>query len=152
MNINLSHNITDIANTQKLAYHIANLCSAPSCITLSGDLGSGKTTFCQFFIQALTNANNEVTSPTFTLVQTYDSTKGEIWHYDMYRLNHEDEIIELAFDDALDHAITLVEWPERIPSYLPKDRLDIQLTMQNNNRHATLIPHGHWHSVLTTTI
>jgi len=84
-------------------------------------LGAGKTTFAQFLIHALSETPVEVTSPTFTLLQTYpvrtaDGTACEFYHYDLYRIEHESALVELGLDDALT-GITLIEWPERLGGY-----------------------------------
>ena len=70
-------------------------------------------------------------SPTFTLVQTYDTTAGEVWHSDLYRLNAEQEIEELGLFDAMTEAVCLIEWPDRLGSYAPTDALHIELTPSN---------------------
>ncbi|MCB2081464.1 MAG: tRNA (adenosine(37)-N6)-threonylcarbamoyltransferase complex ATPase subunit type 1 TsaE, partial [Rickettsiales bacterium] len=87
----------------------------------------------RFFIQALTHQDTDVTSPTFTLLQQYDCPKGEIWHYDLYRLKHREESYELAMEDAFMHAITLIEWPAIIEPLLPSERLDITLKHDDGN-------------------
>ena len=106
----------------------------PAVITLAGDLGAGKSTLCRMIIQALNPAITDIPSPTFTLVQQYDTPKGELWHCDLYRLKHPDEIQELGLEDAFHEVITLIEWPEKMGHYLPADRVDIQLTINMTSR------------------
>ena len=119
------------AATATLAAKLASLVSRPLVIALHGDLGAGKTAFARAFIRALPGiANDEdVPSPTFTLVQTYESANGPVWHFDLYRIEHASELRELGWDDAIDEGICLVEWPERARAALPRDRLDVDLTM-----------------------
>ncbi len=97
-------------------------------VFLHGTLGMGKSVFARALIRALSkNPDLEVPSPTFTLYQIYDTPAGAIYHYDLYRIKHEDEIYELDWEDALHSAITIVEWPERLDKYMPQKRFDITL-------------------------
>ncbi len=120
--------IFSIEAMQELAISLARILSPHDCITLQGDLGAGKTTFSQRLIQELSEAEVGVTSPTFTLVQTYDVTllSGErdvIWHYDLYRLEEESDVEELGLEDALASGITLIEWPELVLDWLPEETI-----------------------------
>lgn len=91
---------------------------------LSGDLGSGKTHFARSLIQSRQSAAGgpveEVPSPSFTLVQTYQADGLEIWHADLYRLSGPEEVYELGLDDALSEALCLIEWPERMGAHWPE--------------------------------
>ena len=107
-------------------------------VALHGPLGAGKTTFARGFIQALAAADEEVVSPTFTLVQVYDTPEGPIWHFDLYRLEKPGDVLELGFEDALATGISLIEWPERLGTLLPPARLDIVLASAGTARTATL--------------
>jgi tRNA threonylcarbamoyl adenosine modification protein YjeE len=104
------------------------------CICLWGDLGAGKSTFSRMIIQTLNPDITDVPSPTFTLLQHYETPLSEVWHCDLYRLHHPEEIIELGLEDALGQAITLIEWPEKMGWYLPADRLDIHLTLSPDEK------------------
>ena len=109
-------------------------------ILLHGDLGTGKTTFARALIRALTGeATLEVPSPTFTLVQTYDTPLGNLWHFDLYRLKNSDEIYEIGWEEALGGGLILVEWPERLRNLLPPARLDIRLSPIAGKNAARLI-------------
>jgi tRNA threonylcarbamoyladenosine biosynthesis protein TsaE len=120
--------LADEPATARLGRLLARLVRPRDVIALHGGLGLGKTTLARAFIQALTGSTDEeVPSPTFTLVQTYDSDRGTIWHIDAYRLKHPDEIWELGFEDALVDGILLIEWPERLGPHLPARRLDVIL-------------------------
>ena len=114
-----------------LAVILAQKAKTGDVIALSGDLGAGKTVFAKAFVRALTNASEDVPSPTFTLVQIYDGHRnGEeltIWHFDLYRLKSAEEIYETGFEEALSDGISLIEWPERAGSLLPRSRLTVHL-------------------------
>ncbi len=99
-------------------------------VTLSGDLGAGKTTFARALIRYLAGDETiEVPSPTFTLIQTYELPRFTLVHADLYRLSGAAELAELGFDDLPDGAVVLMEWPDRAAGFLPPDRLDITFTL-----------------------
>src|SRR5438067_11898845 len=112
--------------TAALAARIAALARPGDVIALEGELGAGKTSFARAFIRARGGAE-EVPSPTFTLVQTYELADGAIWHFDCYRLRDPEEAWELGIEDAFQDGISLIEWPERLGPLLPKRRLEISL-------------------------
>jgi tRNA threonylcarbamoyladenosine biosynthesis protein TsaE len=137
------------AATERLAGAIASVARAGDVILLSGDLGAGKTHFARAFINALTPAPEEVPSPTFTLVQTYDArVEGEpveIWHFDLYRLKSPDETLELGIEEAFGEGIALVEWPDRLGSLKPREHLELRLAITGEGaRKATLLPTAAW--------
>ena len=108
-------------DTIRFATELAKKITWPQVIALHGDLGSGKTTFVRGFIQALCG-EIPVPSPTFTLMQTYDSPKGSIVHLDLYRCADSSEIQELGLEEFFDSSIIFVEWPEK--AELPSTRLN----------------------------
>lgn len=122
-----------------LAAALAATCRKGDCILLSGDLGTGKTTFARGFIRSL-GCQDEVVSPTFTLTQTYESPAGlSIWHYDLYRVEKQQDLDQLGLEEALDHGVALIEWPAIAASVVPKTALDIRLEhMPGDARQATL--------------
>lgn len=111
-----------------LAIDIAKQLKPMSIICLRGDLGAGKTTFSKYLINALLEDAQEITSPTFNLVHTYDSKIGKIWHFDLYRLKNIDEIYELGIEDAFSSGISIIEWPEIIEDLLPENAINIYLS------------------------
>ncbi len=113
-------------------------------IALSGPLGAGKTTLARGFIQKMSGGEEEVVSPTFTLVQVYETPGAPIWHFDLYRLNQPEDALELGFEEALATAISLVEWPERLGEFLPASRLDVTLSALGQGREARLTGGPAW--------
>ncbi|WP_193172580.1 tRNA (adenosine(37)-N6)-threonylcarbamoyltransferase complex ATPase subunit type 1 TsaE [Nisaea nitritireducens] len=121
-------------NGQPATENLAGACAGfaiPGCtFLLSGGLGAGKSTFARAFVRALIGADEEVPSPTFTLVQQYGPIdRGgvdiEIWHADLYRLGDPDEVLELGLDEAFGTAICLIEWPDRLGSFAPNDAIEL---------------------------
>lgn len=146
----ITRELPDIAATEKLGSAIAGLLRAGDFVALYGELGAGKTTLARALITQLGYAG-EVPSPTFTLVQSYDLSPVAVWHFDLYRIDEPDEIIELGIEEALAEAISLIEWPERMGPLLPADRLDIVLSYagDDDGRYAELRGHGSWRGRLT---
>lgn len=136
--------IVNQAGMEALARTLASMAKPRDVILLYGDLGMGKTVFSRAFVQSLTSPDEDVPSPTFTLVQLYDTDKGTIWHFDLYRLKQPDEVYELGFEEALSDGISLIEWPERAERLYPRNRLEIRITAgdASDERRIALIPHG----------
>lgn len=128
--------------TRVLGRKLAELARSGDVILLEGPIGAGKSSLARAFIRARLGAGEEVPSPTFTLVQVYDDPgQGEgggteIWHADLYRLSHPDEVWELGLDQAFATAICLVEWPDRLGRHLPPDALRIRLETMGEGRRA----------------
>lgn len=119
--------------TVELAQALAARAVAGDVFALYGTLGMGKSVFARAFIQRLTGAE-EVPSPTFTLVQTYEAPEFEIYHYDLYRLKSPDEIFELDIEEAMYQGVCLIEWPEKMGGYLPRKAIRITVAPQDNGR------------------
>jgi tRNA threonylcarbamoyladenosine biosynthesis protein TsaE len=138
--------LEDEAATSALACRLGPLLRSGDVVALRGDLGAGKTAFARALIQSLGDPDDEVPSPTFTLVQTYETPAGSIWHFDLYRLSGADEVIELGWDEVRADGIALVEWPDRLGSLLPADRLDIAISFgaTPGARRASLTGYGAW--------
>jgi tRNA threonylcarbamoyladenosine biosynthesis protein TsaE len=130
--------------TEALGVSLASLAAAGCVFALSGPLGAGKTCVARGLIRALQpQADEEIVSPTFTLVQTYETPRGVVWHFDLYRLKHPDEILELGLDDAL-RDICVIEWPERLGPLLPPGRIDVTLAQSGVGRVADIEGRGRW--------
>ena len=141
--------LKDEAATAALARRLAPYLSAGDIVALSGDLGAGKTSFARALIRALSGpegVEREVPSPTFTLVQSYETPAGRIHHFDLYRIQSPDELTEIGWDEALADGIVLVEWPDRAGALLPAKRLDVTLEFGGNSaaRQAALKPGPGW--------
>ena len=119
--------------TCELARRIASVSQKGDVLALYGTLGMGKSVFSRAFIQELCDVS-DVPSPTFTLLQTYSSEKGDIYHYDLYRLKHPDEVFELNFEEAVYTGISLIEWPENAGNWLPKDIIKIRIVSHETGR------------------
>jgi tRNA threonylcarbamoyl adenosine modification protein YjeE len=137
----------DEVRLTRLAEIIALKVRPGDLITLTGDLGAGKTTFARAFIRAmLADPEAEVPSPTFTLVQPYATPRIDIAHFDLYRLTDASEIEEIGFDEAVASGLALVEWPERAQGRLHGHHLDIALDVgfSPETRTVTLTPDASW--------
>ena len=122
-----SIDLPDEAATLALAKWAAGFARPGDFIGLSGDLGAGKTTFARGFLRALLDDPElEAPSPTFTLMQVYQGPEFPVVHADFYRLRGADELAQLGWDEVVDGAVTLVEWPNRAAEALPPDRLEIE--------------------------
>ena len=145
--------LADDAATQALAGRIAALARRGDVILLEGGLGSGKTSFARGFLRAL-GVEEEVPSPTFTLVQSYALPGLDVTHSDLYRLADESEVVELGLDEAWCHGALLVEWPDRAPGLWPEERLAVRLELPPGSpgdaRQVWLRGTGRWASLLDT--
>jgi tRNA threonylcarbamoyladenosine biosynthesis protein TsaE len=117
--------IADLNATQELAKKISQKVRSGDVLALKGDLGTGKTAFARFLIQALAGTQIDVPSPSFTLLNTYELGWGQVWHYDLYRVENESALEELALEDATAHLV-LIEWPEGLGRY----RMPITATLE----------------------
>lgn len=105
---------------------------------LYGTLGMGKSVFSRAFVQSLCPVE-DVPSPTFTLVQTYDAPDFEIYHYDLYRLKSPEEIWELNIEEAMSTGVCLIEWPEKMQNYLPRDIFKVEISSSSEGGRCFLI-------------
>jgi N-acetylmuramate 1-kinase len=116
--------------TARFALDVASALEPGDLITLSGDLGAGKTTFARALIRHLAGDETiEVPSPTFTLLQSYELPRFTLVHADLYRLSGAAELSEIGFDDLAEETVVLMEWPDRAAGFLPANRLDITFTL-----------------------
>lgn len=108
------------AETNAIARDVAVSLPSQQIILLEGTLGAGKSVFARALIRELAQDQElTVPSPTFTLLQTYETAHGPVWHYDLYRLKDPDEMEELSWDDALSSGIVLIEWAEKLEHLKP---------------------------------
>ena len=128
--------LADETETDRLGRCLADVLTAGDVVLLEGSIGAGKTQLCRALIRARLGHEEDVPSPTFTLVQTYEADV-EIWHADLYRLTHPDEALELGLEDAFDRAICLVEWPDRLGPNQPAG-LRITLAPDGAGRRAVI--------------
>ena len=147
--------LADETATSELAARVARLARRCDVIALKGELGCGKTTFARAFIRAWVGHEDEIPSPTFTLVQTYKPDASEsaaVWHFDLYRLRGPEEAWELGIDEAFGEGVSVIEWPERLGSLLPPRRLQITLEFGDrpSARRACLDPGTGWEARLST--
>ena len=120
--------------TKAIALRIKENLQNGDIVLLKGEIGAGKSHFARSLIQATMDKVEDVPSPTFTLVQTYDTTIGSIWHADLYRLNDQSDIFELGLIDAFGNEIVLVEWPDRLGHLEPQDALTVEITILEKNK------------------
>jgi tRNA threonylcarbamoyladenosine biosynthesis protein TsaE len=130
--------LPDLAATEALGARIAAGLSVGDTIALEGDLGAGKTTLARAILRAL-GVREDVPSPTFTLVQLYETPRLNVRHYDLYRIESPDEIEELGLDDALAEGAALIEWPERAYGRLPVDMLHVVLATTGADSRSALL-------------
>jgi tRNA threonylcarbamoyl adenosine modification protein YjeE len=138
--------LPDLDATARLGAGIAAGLRPGDAVALWGDLGAGKTTLARAILKSL-GVTDEVPSPTFTLVQSYD-TVPKVAHFDLYRLKRAREIEELGLEDALLDGAVLVEWPERAPEALPPDALHVRLGQSEGLRNARLTGPARWESLM----
>ncbi|MEP5731280.1 MAG: tRNA (adenosine(37)-N6)-threonylcarbamoyltransferase complex ATPase subunit type 1 TsaE [Sulfitobacter sp.] len=113
--------------TARHASTLATTLEPGDVVLLQGDVGAGKSHFARALIQSLLPVPEDVPSPTFTLVQTYELDKGDLWHADLYRLTSTNEIEELGLTEAFETDICLIEWPERLGLLTPANALTLRL-------------------------
>ena len=125
------------ADTIKLGQKLAHIAQKGDTFALFGTLGMGKSVLARAFIQELTGAR-EVPSPTFTLLQSYETPDFEIYHFDLYRLKSPEEIFEIGVEEALYDGVCLIEWPEQMGGYLPRDIFRVEFQPQGQGRQITI--------------
>lgn len=129
------------ADTRRLGAALAKLLKPGDVIALHGGLGAGKTTLTRGLVQSLSGPEEDVPSPTYTLVQQYDAPAFTIWHFDLYRLESPEDLRELGWDETVE-GIAIVEWPDKAGGLLPDWRLDVMLEIGGDHRMARLEPKG----------
>lgn len=140
----LQMDLTNLNQTKKLAGAFAKVLKPPMVVLLKGDLGSGKTTFVKEVVSAL-GCNDLVTSPTFTLLNTYNA-KFPVYHFDMYRLASAEEAMNVGFEEYFDKGrldgVCFVEWPENVDGLIKDVDYVIEIEKKSENRRSVTIKEG----------
>ena len=124
--------------TEELASALKENLQNGDIILLKGEIGAGKSLFARSLIQSAMDQVEEVPSPTFTIVQTYETKLGSIWHADLYRLTDQSEIFELGLIDAFVNEIVIVEWPDRLGHLEPQDALTVEIIILENDKREVI--------------
>lgn len=134
--------INNLKEVEKLGEKLGSLLEKKDIICLNGDLGAGKTTFTQAIGKGL-GVKAYITSPTFTIINEYEG-RLPLYHFDIYRLNDEEELDLLGAEDYFySDGVCVIEWAENAENILPKERLDIWIKIVNENkREFKFVPHG----------
>jgi tRNA threonylcarbamoyladenosine biosynthesis protein TsaE len=133
-----SMSLADETATEQLGATLALRLKPGDVVGLKGELGAGKTTLARAILRAASgDPALIVPSPTFTLVEVYETARGTFWHFDLYRLEAPEQIYELGWEKALADGIVLIEWPERLGPLLPK-HLGVTLEVAGSGRKALL--------------
>ena len=125
----------DEAQTQNFATALKSILNVGDCVFLSGDLGAGKSTFARAYIQAVMAEEQvleDVPSPSFTLIQTYEFSKFDVHHVDLYRLERAD-VHELGLEDSRENSVLLIEWPDRLRGEITPT-LEIKFTIESDHQ------------------
>jgi len=134
-----SLSLPDETATERLGASLARRLRPRDVVALQGGLGAGKTTLARAILRAASgDPTLVVPSPTFTLVEVYDTPRGAFWHFDLYRLEDPGQVFELGWEEARAEGIALVEWAERLGRLLPPERLTVTLSVEGEGRHADL--------------
>ncbi len=127
------------AEMADFAKELASSSQTGDVVALKGTLGAGKSFFARNFINALQEKSSEVLSPTFNLVYSYDTTKGEVFHFDLYRLKSAEELENIGFFEALKNGICLIEWPEIAQKFLPKNYTEVEIKILGEERREVVV-------------
>lgn len=135
--------LQDAAATERLGSIIGSIAQSGDVICFTGDLGAGKTLMSRGISLALGAAEEEITSPTFAIMNVYAGKELEIRHFDLYRLNRPEELEDIGFYEyAGGEGVTLIEWAELFPDSLPEEYLQVTLRLEGAGRRAELLPKG----------
>jgi len=130
--------LPDESATEQLGATLAQRLRPGDVVGLTGELGSGKTTLARAILRAAADDPDLIVpSPTFTLVEVYETARGTYWHFDLYRLETPQQVYELGWEEALTDGIVLIEWPQRLGDLLPK-HLNVTLEADGDGRRALL--------------
>lgn len=139
--------LKNLEDLQRLAAIVADKTAQVDVVLLKGTLGVGKSAFARCFLTHLDDTITEIPSPTFTLVQTYNTPTREVWHFDLYRLEDPEEVYEIGIEEAFVSGVSLIEWPERFYYQHLRDYLLINIDFMPSEagaRQVTLDGVGRW--------
>jgi len=129
--------INNLAETKELAQKFAKLLKGGEIITLSGDLGAGKTTFTRLVLKEL-GVKDEITSPTFTIMKEYKTKRFDIYHFDMYRISSGDEAREFGLEEYIysnnKNSIVFIEWAENVQDIMIGNFIEIKISLDENEK------------------
>ena len=126
---------------RNFAHELGAVLALRDIVLLRGDIGAGKSFIARAVIQSLQEQPEDIPSPTFTLVQTYETSVGEVWHADLYRLSSVGEVEELGLFEAFDSAICLIEWPDILGPLIPEKALQIDISYASKNEERQIVLH-----------
>jgi len=151
--IRLDLTLRDPAATERLGHFIAGWLKAGDVVALDGPLGAGKSVLARAIIRHVCPQEDDIPSPTFTLVQTYEPAEGpSLMHFDLYRLDSPEDALELGIEDAFIDSVCLVEWAQRLGPYLPRTALNVAINPgpdNNDTRAVSLAGGGRWQTLIT---
>lgn len=138
----MTHDSDSIESTERVAALLAARLRGGECVALHGDLGAGKTHFVRGVVKALGATGRAVSSPTFVLLNIYDTPRLKVYHLDAYRVGGADDFDAIGFSELLDQGgVVLVEWASRVSDLLPPDRIDVTLDVTGETtRRITISP------------
>ena len=140
MSVYKNHISNSEKNTLTLAKELAVTLNKNDVILLNGTLGAGKSVFARGIIKALSiHPDEDIPSPTFTLMQQYDTIHGLLWHYDLYRLENAEEIYETGWEDIIGEDIIIIEWAEKLAHLTPSSYINITITPIDNLKRSIKI-------------
>jgi len=143
LNRPMTHSSTSILTTERIAAEVAARLTGGECIALNGDLGAGKTHFVRGLVKGLGASGRAVSSPTYVLLNVYDTPRMKVYHLDAYRVNGADDFDAIGFGELLDQGgVVVVEWASRVTDLLPADRIDITLEVTGENARTITVVGG----------
>jgi tRNA threonylcarbamoyladenosine biosynthesis protein TsaE len=129
---------SSIEGLNPICQHLATLVKKQRIVLFSGEMGAGKTTLIKQFCKQL-GVNDQVSSPTFSLVNEYQSTSGPIYHFDLYRIRSTEELYDIGYEDYFFSGyLCLIEWPEMAENIIPNEHILVELRLEGDQRSITV--------------
>ena len=129
---------TSIEDLKQVCTYLAEVSEQEKIILFSGEMGAGKTTLIKEFCKNL-DVDDEVSSPTFSLVNEYESKVGPVYHFDLYRIQSEEELYDIGYEDYFFSGyLCLVEWPEMASDIIPENHISVKIRIENDQRIITV--------------